>query len=297
MSDTSLQDKLKHPDFLVVYGSNLYGTNTSKSDKDYRGFIMPPLKYMVVTPDFWNFRQSTAAIYGSPDTVIWSYPVFFGLLMKGDPQSLEMLFAPDNLIIHKSAMSDMLVANRHIFISRRVHARILGYAHAEWRKVRAVHQTIEKIKPDEDRVMESIRQVFGPPPEEYNEVKRILFLQHERLERPSTRKLGQKRKEQLAEFGYCVKSASHSLRLLGELKELHETGSLTFPRPDAKMLLDVKEGRIPYSECEALYTELFQSMRAKDFNSDLPRDCDRKTVRELYCNTISDYYKLPKLEV
>lgn len=52
------------------------------------------------------------------------------------------------------------------------------------------------------------------------------------------------RKESVDKFGYDTKFAMHAFRLLGQAKEILETGKLTFPRPDAQFLKDVKDGKV-----------------------------------------------------
>lgn len=51
------------------------------------------------------------------------------------------------------------------------------------------------------------------------------------------------RKDSVDKFGYDTKFAMHAFRLLGQAKEILETGKLTFPRPDAQFLKDVKDGK------------------------------------------------------
>ena len=38
---------LDKPDLLAVSGSRLYGMETESSDWDYRGFVLPPLEYII----------------------------------------------------------------------------------------------------------------------------------------------------------------------------------------------------------------------------------------------------------
>lgn len=292
--ENRLRASFEKPELLVIYGSRLYGTNTADSDTDYRGFVCPPFEYMLNNP-FWSFDQSKEPIRGSADSVLWSVNTFMKMLLEGQPQTLEMLFVPDSLTLECSPLAKLLINNRQTFISQQVHKRIFGYADAEWRKVTGILSTIEKITPDEDQILESIRNVFSPITEDYNEIRRICLSGKKRVSKPSTRHLGAKRKQQIAEFGYCVKSASHSLRLLGELEELHDTGNLTFPRPEADFLLKVKLGQLSLAECEAVFQERFERAKARQYKSDLPRYPDRKVVQKLYCDILEHKYSfIPK---
>ena len=42
-----LEEALESPDFLCESGSHLYGMVTLESDYDLRGFVCPPLSYML----------------------------------------------------------------------------------------------------------------------------------------------------------------------------------------------------------------------------------------------------------
>jgi len=61
--EKALEEKIKNPDLLCVGGSNLYGTATPESDKDLRGFLVPPYEYLI---GLSNFEQS---IKREPDTI------------------------------------------------------------------------------------------------------------------------------------------------------------------------------------------------------------------------------------
>lgn len=49
-------------------------------------------------------------------------------------------------------------------------------------------------------------------------------------------------------FGYDTKHASHLYRLMTEAEELLLTGNITFPRPDANLLLEIKNGHWTYNQ-------------------------------------------------
>jgi predicted nucleotidyltransferase len=65
--------------------------------------------------------------------------------------------------------------------------------------------------------------------------------QMKRLMGVGTGKHGQ-RLELQQEFGYDTKAGMHAVRLLGEGKELMETGAVTFPRPNVPELLEIRAG-------------------------------------------------------
>lgn len=276
IQENELIDKLEKPDFLVVAGSRLYGTSTTESDYDYRGFVIPPFEYLVGLSDFEH------RVIREPDTVLYSLKRFFQLLILGDPVAYEILFAPEINIIERSDIGGVILRNRSLFACKRFARRISGYAQSEWRKVTGTQLVPIKRKPDEDEVIEDIRHVFHPQKEEMNEVIRLLFLQHPREIRPARRKLGAKRKAQIERHGYCTSSACHTIRLLGQLKELMDTGKLTFPRPEAKWLLMIKRGELSLERVTEIYDNLQIGAARAEEKTNLPDNAPIKQIRTLY---------------
>ena len=82
-------------------------------------------------------------------------------------------------------------------------------------------------------------------------------------------------------FGYDCKHASHLIRLISEAEELLTTGNITFPRPDAKFLLEIKNGLYSYDELSnhlETYEEKFNDLYEK---SPLPYSADKVGVDKL----------------
>lgn len=275
--ETELVNKLDKPDLLIRAGSRLYGTNTPESDYDYRGFIVPPFEYLV---GLSNFQHSINQ--KSEDTVIYSLKRFFELLILGDPTTYEILFAPEPNIIERSEVGNLILRNRSLFACKQFARRIRGYAQSEWRKVTGTQLVPIKRKPNEDEVVENIRQVFHPQKENMDEIIRLLFLDHPRETRPARRKLGAKRKEQIERYGYCTSSACHTIRLLGQLKELMKYGKITFPRPNAKELLAIKQGEYSLDKVVDLYEALLIRVSEAEKDTHLPDRAPIVRIQTMY---------------
>jgi len=281
--ESALARAIAAPDYLTVYGSKLYGTSTPESDHDERGFTVPPFEYLAGLCRF-DQRVETAP----DDRIVWSLARFVAMLIKGDPQAYEMLFAPESLVLACSDAGRRVRDARSLFACTRFHRRITGYAQSEWRKVRGV--TLEPIARtrDEASVIEDIRAVFSPDKAEMDEVIRLLFLNHGRREIPATRKLGAKRKAQVDRFGFCVSSASHSVRLIGELEEmLTGDGGITFPRSNAEWLLAVKQGRVPFGEVEREFEDTKARVEAAAETTSLPEKPATAAIERLYHSAVA----------
>ncbi len=279
--EKTLEVHLNSPDLLVTAGSRLYGTDTPESDYDYRGFIVPPFEYMVGLSKFDHH------ILREPDSVIYSIRRFFELLMGGDPVALEILYAPDRNIARISEIGTVLIRNRRIFVSKQCARRITGYAQSEWRKVTGTQLVTVERTPTEDEVVENIREIFHPDKETMDTIIYKLFMKHPKETRSAKRKLGLKRKQQIEKHGYCTSSACHTIRLLGQLAELMETGEITFPRPDARMLLSIKKGQVPLKIVTELYDIYSQRSIIAEENTSLPDKARTKDIRNLYHEIIA----------
>lgn len=279
--ESKLANCLNNPDLLIMAGSRLYGTDTPESDFDYRGLVVPPFEYLVGLSKFEH------RIIREPDTVIYSLKRFFELLIMGDPVVYEILFAPESNIIERSDVGGIILRNRSLFACQQFARRIGGYAQSEWRKVTGTQLVPIKRTSNEDTVVEDIKKIFSPTKEEMDEVLRLLFLGHPRETRLARRKLGAKRKAQIESYGYCTSSACHTVRLLGQLIELMNTGKIIFPRPNSKQLLKIKCGELPLEKVTEIYEQLRVTASVAEKNTNLPIKAPIKQIRQLYYEIIA----------
>lgn len=279
-----LEQKIKKPDLLCLSGSQLYGTSTPESDTDLRGFLVPPYEYLV---GLSNFEQSV--IREPEDKVVYSIKKFFELLMRGDPTATELLFVPKNKIVTSTYIGHTILANKNIFLSQKLIYRILGYSESEWRKVQGTQLVFEKRTPTEDQVIESIREIFKPNKENIDEILRMLFENHPKEERKCTEKLGAKRKKQITDFGFCTSSASHTVRLLGQLLELLQSQTIIFPCPTANILLDIKKGKVELGLIEEIRKELLRKIEEATKTTELKEKPSLEQIKDLYNDTIGYY--------
>ncbi len=91
------------------------------------------------------------------------------------------------------------------------------------------------------------------------------------------------------EFGFDLKHAMHLCRLISEGEELLTTGKITFPRPDAKFLLEVKNGVYTYDEIYELLNSFNKKFDELYEKSPLLHSADFVKVDELCIKIIKDY--------
>lgn len=286
-AEEALKKSIENPALLVVSGSRLYGTarydeaGNCISDTDKRGVVIPPWEFLTTR----NFEQ--ASMEGEADGLIFSLGFFIKQLIACNPQHLELLFVPESHILACSTLGKDLLNMKSSFVCKRFYKRIFGFGNSEWRKARMVElESTERTK-TEDEVISDIRNIFGPifgeqQKEKMDDLLSILFSCHERKEIPSGHKVNGKRKMELEKYGYGVSSACHSLRLVRQCTELLQTGNITFPRPDAKELSDIKHGRMKLPDVEVLYNAAMADAEKAVQGSSLPERPDEGKIRAFW---------------
>jgi predicted nucleotidyltransferase len=84
-----------------------------------------------------------------------------------------------------------------------------------------------------------------------------------------------------AKFGYDVKAAMHTLRLLYECEELLAEGRITLPRPERELLIRVRTGRYSIEKVLEMANKLFARCEESAANSELPERVNRAAVSKL----------------
>lgn len=284
MSKSLLKECVNKPDFLSVSGSRLYGTYTPESDYDLRGFVIPPLEYLIGVNKFECMEMEG-------DHKIFSLKRFLDLVLSGDPQCTEILFAPEDHIKRISKVGNYIISLKMDMISMKIYNRILGYSISEWRKAMAIKIVPEKRKTNKEELICSIKDLYKPQKESMDAIISILNSLDKKKVVSSVSGIGEKRKQDVIQFGYCRKSASHAIRLVSQLIELMSEGKITFPRPNAPFLLGIRNGEYSKSELQKFYDDLVSQAENLKDKSILPTKPNVKKVMEAYKNIIVAFLK------
>jgi len=117
----------------MVFGSHLYGTDTSKSDKDFKGIFMPTIEDIFLGRIPKSITSNTKASSGSKNTAedidmeMYSLHYFIKLACEGQTVAMDMLHAPSNMILESNYIWDRIVKDRNKFYSKNLKA-FVGYA-------------------------------------------------------------------------------------------------------------------------------------------------------------------------
>lgn len=293
----------KHTIFKCTAGSHAYGTNTENSDLDIRGIAIPPREYF--TGYLHNFEQFEDKV---KDITIWSLQKFMKLAADNNPNILELLFLPRRFWIVNTPCFDVfphwreIVKHRMFFMSKKVRYTFTGYAYSQLKRIKTHRGFLLQGKIERPRRIdfdlptnptlstEQINAVLTLPewvviPEYRKQMER------ERRYRDKERTWKQwnqwyinrnkERAELEAAHGYDTKHASHLVRLIFQGKEALMEGHITLPRPEAPMLLDIRNGGVPYDDLLDLVGDFDKEFDEMYKISPLPREPNRKAIEEL----------------
>lgn len=106
----------------------------------------------------------------------------------------------------------------------------------------------------------------------------------------NTGKLGTKRKELVAKYGYDVKFAAHTVRILHMAQEFFLTGELNVYRDrDRDMLLDIRNGGMSMEHWIKLTKSEIEYAKSCEQTSDLPDQPDLDFVNDLCMYILNTY--------
>lgn len=87
--------------------------------------------------------------------------------------------------------------------------------------------------------------------------------------------------------GIDWKALMHAVRVQEEAKELLLTGHVTFPRPEAPLLLKIRKGEVPYADVASQIEAGLEELEVVQSKSTLQKEPDRKFADDL----IAEVYK------
>jgi hypothetical protein len=207
--------------------------------------------------------------------VVFELGKFVTLAAAANPSALEVLFADERDWVLATPAWRALHAQRHVFLTRRVHQTFVGYALAQLKRIETHRAWL--LRPP---THEPARDEFGAQGAQGDKAYRAarkrwqqyLSWQRDRNEARAALERA---------HGYDTKHAMHLVRLMRMGLEALETGTLRVRRPDAAELQAIRDGALSYPELTQLAAELEQRMDLAAQTSALPEDVDHARVDQL----------------
>lgn len=137
--------------FLLGYGgSHAYGTNNENSDIDIRGIATNSKRNILTGRDFEQ------VVDVDTDTTIYSFDKIIQLLCSCNPNTIEILGLKPEHYIHLSPVGELLLKNRHLFLSKRAIHSFGGYANAQLRRLENKSARLVSQSQMEQHILKSI---------------------------------------------------------------------------------------------------------------------------------------------
>lgn len=300
----------------MKFGSHLYGTATAHSDVDYKGVFLPTREEVLLgkIPKCHNYTSGAEGTKNTKDDIdieLYSLHYFIKLACDGQTVAMDMLHAPQDMLIESSPIWKAIVENREKFYTKNLKS-FINYARRQASKygikgsrlsvVRTVLDLLEKEDPSK-----KMREIWDELPE----------LEHCYHVAPNPDGMKQyqvcgKYFQESAAIGYVIpvlqkfcndyggrarqasenknidwKAVSHALRSAYQTKEILTCKSITFPLKEAELLREVKEGKMDYmTEVVPLLESLMDEVEELVMQSSLPEKVDKKFWDDFICNTL-----------
>jgi predicted nucleotidyltransferase len=119
--------------FKCLVGSHAYGTNVEGSDRDYKGiFIQSPEDVLIN-----GYKEQ---IEVNKDEVYYELKRFIDLCCTANPTMLELLFMPEDCIVYKHPVMDILLIEGSKMLSKQCKYSFGGYAKAQIKKASGLNK-------------------------------------------------------------------------------------------------------------------------------------------------------------
>lgn len=296
-----------HTIFLTRAGSHAYGLATPESDLDVRGVAIPPQEYFLGFTH--RFEQAEAT---NPDLIIYDIRKFFLLATAGNPSIVELLWTEEEDHLLLTTLGQRLLAQRCLFLSRKVKQTFSGYATAQLKRLKthrrwlleprthkptrpefglpetsllskdilgAITALEETAAADLTAVPAHVMDLYRRERAYHNAFRDWQQYEHWKAHRNPTRAALE------IKMGFDGKHASHLVRLMRMCREILETGRVVVKRPDREELLAIRNGAWSYDQ---LLDWSEQEDRALDDvvqHSPLPQKPDTQALDRL-CMTL-----------
>lgn len=300
------------PDERIIvkmkFGSHLYGTATPESDTDFKGVFLPSKEEILLgrIPKSISLSTKKGDLKNTSqdvDTELYSLHYFIKLACDGETAAMDMLHAPESMLLATSDIWKAVIIRRHRFYTKNLKA-FVGYARKQASKYGVRGSRLN----DASRVIEfftglhssalTLSEVWDALPSGEHIFKYPARPEHnnKRLYEVCGRKIPESAQVSYANSivykfysnygeravlaakneGIDWKAVSHAFRAAFQVKEILTEEKITFPLKEAEYLLAVKQGKLDYlTEVAPRLDELMAEVEKLSEKSLLPMEVDR----------------------
>ena len=295
---------------LGLGGSHSYGTNIETSDLDVRGVAVNSPEYILTGRDYEQ------VVNEATDTTIYSFDKILKLLCSCNPNTIELLGLKPEHYIYTTDLGNMLINNKHMFLSKQAVYSFGGYANDQLRRLE--NKSVRDKSPAmiENQILKSIENAMydikGRHPafedgelslyldtvDGNTEIYADITLKHYPLRdycglhselNAIVKDYGKNsvRNSKAIAHGKLAKHMMHLIRLyLMGLDILENEQIVTYREKDLPLLMDIRNGKylseddLPTQEFWELLNELTTRFEYAKNNTSLPDRVDMDRVRD-----------------
>lgn len=313
----------EHTIVRMQFGSQVYGTSLPTSDQDFKEVFVPDGRDILLGRATKVSRSSSTKVDTTArntaadiDSEAFSYAGFLRLLAEGQTVATDMLFVPERHYSTTGFEWGHIIDCRHLLVSRRI-AGFVGYCKAQANKygikgsrVNASKAIIDLLKlyrqedrlgDHEDDLRDFCREfehaeMIRIPTSAGTDILHLSVCNRKQSLTVTVKyalsqyrdlwdKYGERARQAAANEGIDWKALMHAVRIAHQAHELLATGRVTFPRPEAWLLLQIRKGELPYQRVAELIEDGMEELEAAQEASVLPKEPNQALVDELIVET------------
>jgi hypothetical protein len=313
------------PVVKIKFGSHLYGTNTETSDIDYKSVHIPDYRDIILqrVQDSVNLSPKRTKAENEKNTSedkddeSYSLQKYLRLLAEGQTVAIDMLFAPAPEFT--SDIWGCIQRNNYRLLTKKS-ASFVGYCRTQANKygIKGSRMSAAKEAMDHFAYYSGLEE-FGPlgkvgdigdddfPLGEHTKIEvkettpgrfetyfvccnRMVGFKNTIKEAYNIYKriydeYGERARQALNNENIDWKALSHAVRVGQEAMELLEFHRVTFPLPNAKHILDIKQGKLPYAQVAEEIEHLLSTVEDASRVSTLRDEPDQQWIDDLVYST------------
>ena len=292
---------------LMKFGSHLYGTNSEMSDQDFKGIFLPSREdaFLGNIPKSHNNAKKKAENQKNTaediDIESYSLQYFIKLACEGQTVAIDMLHAPDNMILETSNIWTKIVKNRDKFYTKNLKA-FVSYSRKQAARYGIKGSRLNSAKkfvsflaghPYKDQLSTiwgllstgdhcyhigmnkngiEQYQICGKIFQSTAGIGYVCEIMKRFIE-----VYGKRAREAAMNKNIDFKAISHALRAAYQVRELLTTNTIVFPLKQAEFLKKIKLGELDYmTEVAPKLEALMAEVEMLSHNSTLPEKVDKK---------------------
>lgn len=302
----------------AIAGSHLFGTNTPKSDMDYKGVFLPEPTDILLGKFDQTIHQHTnnSGNKNTKDDIdieFYSLDKFLKMLYQGQTVAWELLFTPDDLILEKHPLWDEIRVEAPNLVNKKVDA-FIGYCKQQAHKygirgsrLNAVERSLEifnqykwnqlldEVSYDHIKELESLEHIEWVYKEFMGKEKKLLSICGKKFETNTMlkyvkdplnlyyRQYGERSKLARQNEGVDWKALSHAVRVCMQAISLLKNGRIELPmnKDNVTLLKGIKAGELDFDVVSILIEEYQSDMLKAREESTLPAEPNLKLFQDI----------------